>query len=176
MDLHACHCSDMAAALTQVRSAGPFAGWLRDSILTFKYHDEWARAEYLGLALARVVSDMQPVDALTPVPLHRSRLRARGYNQSALLAEIVAQTLSIPMVEAIVRTRATAQQTTLSGPERTANVAGAFARRPGFDLSGANVVLIDDVVTTGSTLNACAQVLTAHGAAIVRAATLARQI
>jgi ComF family protein len=154
---------------------GPFDGWLRDSILSFKYHDEWARTEHLGLELARVVGPMQPVDALTPVPLHRSRLRARGYNQSALLAAVVAETLNLPVVEAVVRTRATAQQTRLSGPERTANVAGAFALSPGFDLSGANVVLIDDVVTTSSTLNACAQVLTDNGAVMVRAATLARQ-
>lgn len=174
--LHACHCTNMASGLAQVRSVGPFSGWLREAILNFKYHDEWARAEHLGLELAQVVATMPPVDALVPVPLHRSRLRSRGYNQSALLANVAGDIHRVPVLDAISRTRSTAQQTTLSAAERAANVAGAFALAPGFDPAGRSLLLIDDVVTTGSTLNACAELLAEHGAAVVRAVTLARQL
>lgn len=174
--LAACRCTDRGSGLAQVRSVGPFSGWLREAILCFKYHDEWARAEHLGHALARVVATMPPVDALVPVPLHRSRLCARGYNQSALLAKVVGDVLDLPVVEAIRRTRPTAQQTTLSAAERAANVAGAFALAPSYNPAGRSLVLIDDVVTTGSTLNACAELLARHGAAAVKAATLARQL
>ena len=172
--LFACRCADMASGLAQVRSGGPFSGWLREAILSFKYHDEWARAEHLGHELARVVATMSSVDALVPVPLHRSRLRSRGYNQSALLAQVAGDLHGLPVLEAISRTRPTAQQTTLSATDRATNVAGAFALAPGFDPAGRSLLVIDDVVTTGSTLNACAELLAEHGAAVVRAATLAR--
>lgn len=174
--LQACRCSNLAPGLALLRSAGPFDGWLRDAVLSFKYHDEWARAEHLGRELARVVAAMLPVDALTPVPLHTSRLRARGYNQSALLAAVVANTLNLPVVGAVDRTRATAQQARLSAEERAMNVEGAFAIARGYEPTGVNIIVIDDVVTTGSTINACAKVLAGNGAALVRAATVARQL
>jgi ComF family protein len=176
LDLAICHCSDMMLGLTQIRSLGPFAGWLREAILSFKYEEEWARADHLGRNLARVVATVSPVDALLPVPLHRSRLRARGYNQSGLLARVAGEVLDVRVVDGLIRTRATAQQTRLTAAERAANVAGAFAVSPGFDPAGRSIVLIDDVVTTGSTLNACAHLLSVNGAAVVRAATLARQL
>lgn len=155
---------------------GPFEGWLRDAILSFKYYDEWARVEQLGDCLPRVVADMEPSGVLVPVPLHPSRLRVRGYNQSALLAKAVSDSLGVPVVEAASRIRATDQQARLSGAERVANVDGAFAVSPGFDPAGLHLILVDDVITTGSTINACARVLVAGGAASVRAVTLARQM
>jgi ComF family protein len=171
-----CACTGMAAALLQVRAVGPFSGWLRDAIHSFKYHHEWARVEHLGPQLAKVVDQMQPVDALVPVPLHRSRLRERGFNQSTVLATMVGDKLGIPVLSALERTRATAQQTGLSAAERRLNVEGAFAVSGATDLRGAQLLLIDDVVTTGAVLNACATTLRRGGAASVRAATLARQL
>lgn len=174
--LEICACADMVPGLRQVRSVGPFTGWLRDAIHSFKYHHEWARFEHLGPQLATIVAKMQPLDGLVPVPLHRSRLRDRGFNQSAVLATMVGERLGLPVVSALERTRATVQQTGLSATERQQNVDGAFAVANGIDLGGANLLLIDDVVTTGAVLNACATTLVRGGAASVRAATLARQV
>lgn len=175
VDLAQCRCAEMEPGLAAVRSLGPFDGWLRDSILNFKYYDEWARVEQLGGALARVVAEMGPVDGLVPIPLHASRLRSRGYNQSALLATVVGTSLGVPVAEAVTRIRATDQQARLSGAERVVNVEGAFAIPPDYDPAGMRLVLVDDVITTGSTINACARVLVAGGAS-VRAVTLARQM
>ncbi len=166
----------MAPGLAAIRSAGPFAAWLRDAVINFKYHDEWARADHLGRDLTRTVADMDDLDVLTPVPLHRSRLRERGYNQSALLANVVGDQLGLPVVDALLRTRSTKQQALLSAGDRAENVDGAFAIAPGFNVAGRRIVLIDDVITSGSTINACARILVDHGAATVRAATLARQL
>lgn len=174
--LETCGCADMVPALRQVRSAGPFTGWLRDAIHSFKYHHEWSRVDHLGPLLIPVVASLQPVDGLVPVPLHSRRLRDRGFNQSAVLAEMVGKRLNLPIVSALERTRATAQQTGLSAAERRQNVDGAFAVASASDLSGAHLLLIDDVVTTGAVLNACATTLVSGGAATLRAATLARQL
>lgn len=171
-----CRCDEMAPGLSGVRSVGPYDGWLRESVLNFKYYDEWARVEQLAECLARVVADLAPAGGLVPVPLHPSRLRSRGYNQSALLANAVSERLGIPIVEAVQRIRATDQQARLSGAQRVVNVEGAFAVTPGFDPAGMDLILVDDVITTGSTINACARVLVAGGAASVRAVTLARQL
>ena len=174
--LETCACAGMEAALCQVRAVGPFSGWLRDAIHSFKYHHEWARVEQLGPHLAKVVGQLQPIDALVPVPLHRNRLRERGFNQSAVLATMVGEQLGIPVLSALERTRATAQQTGLSAAERRLNVEGAFAVRGAGDLGGTQLLLIDDVVTTGAVLNACATTLSRGGATSVRAAALARQL
>lgn len=171
-----CHCDDMAPSLVAVRSFGPFEGWLRESILRFKYDEEWGRVDYLGERLAASVSTLSQVDALVPVPLHRSRLRERGYNQSALLATSAGELLGLPVIEAAQRLRATSQQARLTGPERARNVDGAFAVAPGCDVTGLHLVLVDDVITTGSTINACATALATSGAASVSAVTLARQL
>ena len=112
---------------------------------------------------------------LVPVPLHEDRLRERGYNQSALLARAMADgEPALPVdEESLVRIRATASQTTLNRVERRANMAGAFACRDG-RLAGKRVLLIDDVCTTGATLEACAVACRAAGAASVWGLTLTR--
>jgi ComF family protein len=109
-------------------------------------------------------------DAVVPVPLHRSRERARGFNQARELA----RHLGVPMRDLLVRIKRTQTQADLPAGERHANVRGAFALRPGSSVDGLVVVLIDDVSTTGATLNACAAVLLDAGAAGVRALTAAR--
>jgi ComF family protein len=115
--------------------------------------------------------------ALIPVPLHGSRLRERGFNQSALLARELAARWRLPSVEnALERTRATTTQTRLTPGERHRNVSGCFRVAPGAmeSLRGAHVVLVDDVVTTGATLNACAEVLLEGGVRIVSYVTFGR--
>ncbi len=114
-----------------------------------------------------------------PVPIHAQRARERGYDQAVLLAEVAARVLELPCAQVLERQRATQRQFDLDRGARSGNVAGAFrlvggsrASRP---LAGRWVVLVDDVVTTGSTLAACAAVLIESGALGVSALTVARE-
>jgi len=111
-------------------------------------------------------------DAAVPVPLHRSKKRQRGFNQAAEIA----RHLPIEVIQALKRIRATASQTDLPADERHANVHNAFAMRRGVSVKGSVIVLIDDVSTTGATVEACARVLLAAGAREVRALTAARVV
>lgn len=171
-----CKCSSTPKNLEQVRSVGPFDGWLRGAVVQFKYHGEWARAPHLSERLVVAVAHTQQADALIPVPLHAARLRQRGFNQSLLLAQHAGNLLGIEVKEALIRTRRTDAQVNLGSEERTINVAGAFAVQRSIPVAGLSIVLIDDVITTGSTLSACAEVLISAGATSVKAATLAREM
>lgn len=112
-------------------------------------------------------------DVLVPVPLHLGREARRGYNQSALLAIALGQRLDVPVVlNALTRVRNTRSQTQLGFEERQTNVQGAFAATDAANLAGKRVTLIDDVATTGATLNACAEALLVHGVSQVSAFTL----
>jgi len=112
-------------------------------------------------------------DVVVPVPLHRSRLRERGFNQAADLA----RHLGLPTVSAVRRVRATATQTSLPGAQRHRNVRAAFAPARRIDrVRGRRVLLVDDVSTTGATLEACARVLKEAGAGEVLALTAARVV
>jgi ComF family protein len=111
---------------------------------------------------------------VVPVPLHPSRLADRGFNQSALLARRVARHLNAPLsARALVRTRETAQQSRLDRSARAKNVAGAFEVRASALIEGRTVLLVDDVMTTGATLDACENALAAAGAARIDRAVLA---
>jgi ComF family protein len=111
-------------------------------------------------------------DAAVPVPLHRRRLRTRGFNQAAELA----RHLRLPLCHALRRVRATPSQTDLPAAERHANVRNAFALARRVDVRGKCLVLVDDVSTTGATLEACARVLRDAGAREVRAVIAARVV
>ena len=141
----------------------------------------WTRvAEPLARSMARtdwpsdVVAERA---ALIPVPLARERQRERGYNQSELLARAIARMWGAPVwTDVLARDRKTSTQTKLSPSERLANVAGAFSVPSAgrSRLRGAHVVLVDDVITTASTLNACAAALYGHGARIISYVTFGR--
>lgn len=175
--LAGCRCHELPASIAMARSVGPFAGWLRSSVIALKYEDESDRAGHLGQMLA-AVAPVAPDPVLAPVPLHESRLRTRGYNQSMLLAREAGRVRGWPVADLLVRTRATSSQVTLGAAQRRGNVAGAFALAPGtaFASPGPTVILVDDVMTTGSTLGACAEPLLAAGAAAVVAITVARDL
>lgn len=141
----------------------------------------WRRiARPMGTRMAR--TDWPPDviaerSALIPVPLSRDRQRERGYNQSELLARVVAASWSLPVwTDVLGRQRKTETQTRLTPGERLANVAGAFSAAvdAGPKLRGVHVVLVDDVVTTAATLNACAGVLYDAGARIISYVTFGR--
>jgi len=171
-----CKCLSTPKTLEQVRSVGPFEGWLRGAVVHFKYHGEWARAAHLGAHLASTIAQLQQCDVLVPVPLHPARLRQRGFNQSLLLAQHAAVSLGVEVQEPLLRTRRTDAQINLGAEQRVANVAGAFAMQPNFPVAGHSIVLIDDVITTGSTLSACAEVLRGAGASSIKAVSLAREM
>ncbi len=173
--LGSCRCQRMPEVLSATRSVGPFDGWLKNAIVQFKYHGEWARAEPLSRPLANAIGDILPCDALVPVPLHPARFRQRGFNQSKLLAHHVGKQFDLEVREAVTRARPTAAQATLSAADRRPNVAGAFACTAP-DVEGLSFLLIDDVITTGSTLAACAEALLGAGAKSVSAATIAREM
>ena len=171
-----CHrCRDWIDSTFEVRSVYEFSGALRDSILKMKYRGEYARAEWHGATMARLILDLGwSPDILVPVPLHPNRLRQRGYNQSQKLAEAVGNTFNVRVVAGLRRNRDTPQQTTLGVDERGLNVAGAFS--PTVSLADVHIVLVDDVATTCATLLACAAACRASGAASVQAVTLATDV
>ncbi len=169
------NCRTHPLVIEKIRSVALFDGVLRQAIHRFKYERLAALAEPFGLMLADCWRTEQfAADWLIPVPLHPSRERDRGYNQSELLARNLARHVSVPVSpHGLRRTRATAVQMTLNAAERRENVAGAFEcveKR----VRGTRVVIIDDVGTTGATLDACAQAVLQAGAVSVMGLTLAR--
>ncbi|MFH1382771.1 MAG: ComF family protein [Chloroflexota bacterium] len=171
-------CVNWDAAIDGIRSPFRFDGVMREAIHQLKYRNLRA----LAAPLARLLNDFlnaQPIagEVLVPVPLHGRRLRERGYNQSALLARELGKMANLPVVsDCLIRQRYnTSQARTASVEERRRNVAAAFSCRND-RLKGKHVVLIDDVATSGATLDACAAILKATGAASVWGLTLAREI
>jgi ComF family protein len=159
-----------------IRSAVYFEGALREAIHHLKYHGRTALAEPLGGLMATYwLQNPMPVDVLVPVPLHTARLRERGYNQAALLAREMGLQVGLAVDEqTLIRQRATAPQVELDAVQRRENVRDAF-HCSGNGLVGKRVLLIDDVCTTGATLEACAIALYDEGeTGGVQALTLAR--
>lgn len=160
-----------AIRLPHLIHLGPFEGPLKRCIYALKYQS----SRDIAHALAQPLSDAMPVwwnpSWITSVPLHRRRQNARGYNQSALIGQALSEKTGIPHAHLLKRTRATAQQAKLEGLARLANVENAFECPQ--KITG-NIVLIDDVFTTGSTLLACEEALLNGGATRVYFVTLAR--
>lgn len=143
----------------------------------FKYGGKTvARATFCALAQeTAVLSDLTEPDWIVPVPLHRRRLKERGFNQAVVLARYLFPAAAPKIaVSLLIRPRWTEPQTSLNGQERRRNLTGAFAVVRPERLAGRRILLIDDVFTTGTTLDECAKVLLANGAASVEALTLAR--
>jgi ComF family protein len=159
--------------LARARAIGAYDGALRTIIHALKYDGRRSVAKPLAALLAQHgAAVLQSADLVVPVPLHRSRQRVRGFNQ----AVEIARHLPAPSAPMLTRIRATSSQTDLPAARRHANVRDAFALRRGAQVHNLVVVLVDDVSTTGATLDACARVLRAAGAREVRALTLARVV
>lgn len=165
-------CRRLQRVVTRARAIGVYDGALRSIIHAFKYGGRRSLARPLA-ALMREHGGavLGGADFVVPVPLHYTRRRERGFNQAADLARHV----GLPPVSALKRVRATAAQAGLPASRRHANVRGAFkVHRRAIALRDAVVVLIDDVSTTGATLDTCARVLMSAGVREVRALTAAR--
>lgn len=173
---HALEPKAFQAGTLRIRAAGAYEGPLRLAIHRCKYRDERGLTEELGeLAAALVAEDIAVgvrIDVVVPVPLHPERVRARGYDQAALLAARVADRTALPVVPALHRIRHTRSQVELDRAERARNVDGAFVSEAG-SLRGLRVALVDDVTTTGATCRAAALAARAAGARDVRAYVVA---
>lgn len=157
------------------RSAAIFGGALREALHAFKFAGKRALARPLGdLAAEHCAATLaEEIEAVVPVPLARERERERGFNQAELLAHRVARQLGVPARPRwLARVRPTRPQSDLAASERRANVQGAFRASP--EVSGHHVLVVDDVLTTGSTLGECARALRASGARRVGVLTVAR--
>jgi ComF family protein len=155
-------------------SFGFYEGSLRSLVHLFKYSGMKPLARPLGEYLRRAVDEDQEFDVVVPVPLHWRKRWNRGFNQAELLAREVARKRGTSAMRALRRKRPTATQAGLSSAGRKRNVTGAFALRSGADVRGKRILLVDDVMTTGATANACANALKSGGAKSVSLATLAR--
>lgn len=169
-----CACAQLSLNLAGMRAYACFDGWVADAVRAVKYDGEWGRAELLGDCMCTVLADLDHVDALIPVPLHRLKLRQRTFNQSELIAKTVGQKLDVPVLTGLERVRNTDSQTKQSAESRRTNVRGAFTVAGDADrVAGKHVVLMDDVWTTGSTMVACADELAKLDPASITAVTFA---
>jgi ComF family protein len=164
-------CCSLPPTIALATAIGPYEGTLRAIVQALKYDARPTLARHLAMRMRDAGAELLiDADVVVPVPLHPSRERTRGFNQARELA----RHLGVPIAGALARTRKTPSQADLPAARRSANVRGAFTWRPEVPVAGAIVVLVDDVVTTGATLSACAASLIDAGAKEVRALTAAR--
>lgn len=153
--------------LTECRAAFEHESAARELVHALKYGNARYIAPSLAFMMAKLAEPGWEIRTIVPVPLHKNRLRERGFNQSLLLAKGLAALSGIPVKPFLTRTRETQTQTRFSAAERAQNVEGAFLCAP----CEGNVLLIDDVFTTGSTLASCAKALRTAGAGEIYALT-----
>jgi len=162
------------------RAVARYDSVLLDAIHIFKYKGKIATGEVLGKMMAAHVYpgfNIADYSLIVPVPLHRKRLRERGFNQAVILGREVSKRFSIPMdFMNLKRHVFTEPQVTLGKNQRTENVKGAFTVKDGKRIEGRKIILVDDVYTTGSTVKECAGALMEHRAAEVAVLTLARAV
>lgn len=168
-------CLESEPAFEYARSFGLYDGVLRKAINHLKYYG----MRRLAVPLAEMMIGMQlpQVDAVIPVPLHKSRHRQREFNQSALLSRQMARNLKADLIiNRLTKIRDTAPQVGLRHKERIRNVKNAFRVEDEGTISGKKIILVDDVVTTGSTIRECAKVLKKAGASYIYVVSLAHGV
>lgn len=177
-DVRCAACLARPRAFDRVRAAVAYDDLSRDLILKLKRADRTDLAGIFALWLGRAARDLiEDADAVAPVPLHRMRLLGRRFNQAAEIARPLARRAGLAYLpDAVIRRRDTPSQGGRSGSGRRRNVSGAFAvpRGQWKRIEGRRILLVDDVITTGATAEACARALKAAGAARVHVAAVAR--
>jgi ComF family protein len=175
-------CRKMHPCFSSARSACLYEDSLKELIHKFKYTNRRTLSGIFTEIMLDFISDnsciIEGVDAITFVPLHKKRALNRGFNQSEILAFSIGKKLNIPVIECLEKSLVTKNQNELSREDRLVNVKGTFRIKPGAEdtVKGRNILIIDDVMTTGATLNEASRVLMGAGAANVRCLTLARGV
>ncbi|ACS78922.1 ComF family protein [Maridesulfovibrio salexigens] len=172
-------CQTVPRNFSRLYFYGMHQGLLRQMLLDWKFSNQYGYNQIFGQFIASLCADLPKdshPDLIIPVPLHSSRLRERGFNQSMILARFAATTFKTDLSEqALIRERKTIPQTRLSGAERRTNLHTAFTASPSI-VADKRILLIDDVYTTGSTVDECARTLLEAGAARVEVMTLSRAL
>jgi ComF family protein len=166
-------------AFSKARSYGVYKDALARAILLLKFEQILPLANYFATLLAEYLSQDRlgfEADVVVAVPLHRLRKKERGYNQAEFIAKPLAKRLGLPCKALLVRERARPDKHSMTFEERWESVRGAFAPHQGTQVDNLRVLLVDDVMTTGATLNACAKVLLRAGAKSVVGLTVARAV
>lgn len=147
---------------------------VRDGIRNYKYKGLYSYGKYFGKIMADYAKCYMDIDFdyVTAVPLHIKRLRSRGYNQSEILAKIVAKSIEVEYKDLLIRQINTKPLNSLGKKERLENIKGAFILNPKVSVENKNILVIDDIYTTGSTINECSKVLKKNKAALVEFFTL----
>ncbi len=177
-----CHeCRSMKRYFTFARAVGTYEEVLKKTIWLFKYKGKTGLQDILGSLMVGCINrlglERGGIDIIIPVPLHKSKLRARGYNQSEILAAFMSKKLNIPVSRNnLKRVKATITQTSLKREERIKNIRNAFCIKQPEKFSGKRILLIDDVFTTGATSNECSRILKQAGSGNVFVLTLARGV
>ena len=144
-------------------------------IRNMKYRGVYRLGSFMAADMARLVNELGPdgIDRIVPVPMHPARMRERGKNHAQVIAAALSGETGIPCAEMLIRIKNTRQQAKLTGEERREALKGAFGIREPSEASGKKILLADDVITTGSTVNECARVLRGAGAVRVYACAFA---
>jgi ComF family protein len=162
------------------RAVGAYEGSLQEAIHRWKYEGKTTLTPFLGNWMVEGLHrywDPNRFDLLIPVPLHPQRLRERGFNQALLLVKEVSRQTGIPYRKRLLRkVRPTTPQVNLSGVEREKAVRGSFHMIRKEEVKGKSILLVDDVYTTGATVNECARVLLTAGAERIDVITLAHAL
>ncbi len=173
-------CPPAPIGFETARGAFRYIGPAAETVKTFKFGGRVALGPVMGRAMLpmfmdEIVMETGPVDYLIPVPLHFTRFLMRGFNQSLLISRELSRLTGVPTLERVLhRIKRTRKQSLLDPKERHANVLDAFAVSDPNVVRGKRIILIDDVYTTGATINACGLALNASGAESVNAYTFAR--
>jgi ComF family protein len=170
-------CREREPPFDRARSAVAYDGVAASAIHLMKYQRRQLLVRPLGALLLPLLEELGPVDGVVPVPLHVQRLREREFNQALALAQVICRSTGWPLWwDLLERTRPTRAQVGLDAAERRRNVRQAFRVRNADAVQGQRVLLVDDVMTTGSTVYECARVLKRAGAGLVQVLTVARQL
>jgi competence protein ComFC len=163
--------------VSMVRSLGRFDDYYKELIHRFKYGKKIPLGKRLAQRLGETINSdprFLKSDFLIPVPLHKSRYRERGFNQSEIVAEGISKIAGLPLLKnALIRKKNTKDQTNLSFQQREENVRGAFVVTQPEIMNGKRIILVDDVITTGATLSECARMLKQAGAEKILGMTIA---
>lgn len=180
-DVPLCHvCRRSLYDFDFARSYGPYNTTMAGAIMLLKYHEVTPLAAWFGTLVRETFDRYREIclaDVVVPVPAHAARLRERGYNHAELIAKPLAKSLGLPCRSyLLVRSRPRPDKLRLTMRERWRSVRGAYTIRQGLRVDNLRVLLVDDVLTTGATLDACSRALRKAGAAKVVALTVARAI